>query len=136
MILSKSIEYALKSLVLIKYQSTNITITDISNKLDIPKNYTSKILLNLVKKNYITSQKGPGGGFKPLDYTNTIKELITDIDGEFRYDRCVMGLSNCSDDNPCPLHEHFKNIKKSILCDFMELTIDEICKNPDKVLKL
>ena len=67
---------------------------------------------------------------------NTIKELITDIDGEFRYDRCVMGLSNCSDDNPCPLHDHFKNIKKSILCDFMELTIDEICKNPDKVLKL
>ncbi len=136
MILSKSIEYALKSLVLIKCQSSNITISDISDKLDIPRNYTSKILLNLVKKNYITSQKGPGGGFKPFDYTKTLKDIITDIDGEFKYDRCIMGLSDCSDKNPCPLHEHFKDIKKTILCDFMELTIGEICENPDKVLKL
>ena len=50
--------------------------------------------------------------------------------------RCVMGLSDCSDRNSCPLHEHFKDIKKTILCDFMELTIGEICENPDKVLKL
>ena len=27
-------------------------------------------------------------------------------------------------------------LKKTILCDFMELTIGEICENPDKVLKL
>ncbi len=136
MILSKSVEYALKSLILIKYQSSNINVTDISSKLDIPKSYTSKLLQTLVKKDYISSQKGPGGGFRPNNYTFTIKDLIIDIDGEFKYDRCVMGLSNCSNDNPCPLHEHFRDIKSTILCDFMELTIEKICENPDKVLKL
>jgi Rrf2 family protein len=134
--LTKSTEYAIKSLILIKYQSSYIGVEEISQRLDTPKNFTAKILQLLTKKGYIDSQKGRGGGFIPKDYTRTIKTLIGDIDGEFRYDRCVLGLSDCSDSNPCPLHDYFKPIKTKILDEFMEVTIEEICKNPNKVLKL
>lgn len=134
--LTKSTEYAIKSLILIKYQSSYIGVEEISQKLSTPKNFTAKILQLLTKKGYIDSQKGRGGGFIPKDYTRTIKTLISDIDGEFRYDRCVLGLSDCSDSNPCPLHDYFKPIKTKILDEFMEVTIEEICKNPNKVLKL
>jgi len=134
--LTKSVEYAIKSLILIKYQDSRIGVNEISSKLDTPKNFTAKILQVLVKKGYVFSQKGPGGGFVAGDYTRTIKDLIIDIDGDFRYDRCSLGLSDCSDNNPCPLHDYFKPIKNKILNEFMIVTIDEICKNPNKVLKL
>lgn len=134
--LTKSVEYAIKSLILIKYQDSHISVDQISQKLSTPKNFTSKILQLLTKKGYIISQKGPGGGFISNDYSRTIKELITDVDGAFKYDRCVLGLSDCSDVNPCPLHDYFKPIKSKIIGEFMEVTIEEICKNPNKVLKL
>lgn len=134
--LTKSVEYAVKSLILIKYHDDMIGVSNISEKLSIPKNYTAKILQVLTKRGYINSQRGPGGGFTPLDYSRTLKELIVDIDGSFVYDRCALGLSDCSDENPCPLHDYFKPIKKKILEEFLLVTIDEICKNPNKVLKL
>lgn len=134
--LTKSVEYAIKSLILIKYQDNRIGVEDISTKLSTPKNFTAKILQTLVKKGYVASQKGPGGGFLPVDYTKTIKELIIDVDGEFKYDKCALGLSECSDSNPCPLHDFYKPIKTKILDDLMNVTIEEICKNPNKVLKL
>lgn len=134
--LTKSVEYAIKSLILIKYQDSKIGVDEISTKLSSPKNFTSKVLQVLVKKGYILSQKGPGGGFQPNDYSKTIKDIIFDIDGSFKYDKCVLGLSECSDENPCPLHDFYKPIKSKILDELMNVTIDEICKNPNKVLKL
>ena len=134
--LSKSVEYAINSLILIKYQDSSINIESISDRLEIPKNFTAKILQILVKKGYINSRRGPGGGFSVNDYSFTIEDIVNDIDSGFKYDRCVLGLSECSDDNPCPLHENYKPIKNKILKKFMKITIDEICKNPNKVLKL
>jgi Rrf2 family protein len=134
--LTKSVEYALKSLILIKYEENNIGLNEISDKLNIPKNFTGKILQILVRRGYINSKKGPGGGFTINDYTKSIKDLVMDIDGSFKYDRCSIGLSDCSDDNPCPLHDFYKPIKLKIINDFMPITIEEVCKNPNKVLKL
>ena len=134
--LTKSVEYAIKSLVIISRQEISIGVFDISDKLSIPKSYTSKILQILVKRGYISSQRGPNGGFLILDYNRSLKDLIIDIDGDLKYDRCAMGLSQCSDENPCPLHEYFKPIKTKILDEFLNIKIDEICKNPNNILKL
>ena len=71
-----------------------------------------------------------------LDYNRSLKDLIIGIDGDLKYDRCAMGLSQCSDENPCPLHEYFKPIKTKILDEFLNIKIDEICKNPNNILKL
>lgn len=134
--LTKSVEYAIKSLVIISRQTNAMGVFDISEKLSIPKSYTSKILQILVKRGYISSYRGPRGGFIMLDYNKSLKDLILDIDGELKYDRCAMGLSKCSDENPCPLHEYYKPIKSSILDSFLNVSIDEICKNTNLILKL
>lgn len=134
--LSKSVEYALKSLVLIKTSNDNINVETISEKLNSPRSFTSKILQILVKSEYINSQRGPGGGFSINNYNLTIGDVIRDIDHSFKYDRCVLGLSDCDDTNPCPLHDFYKPIKEKILNDFMTITINEMCENPNKVLKL
>jgi len=134
--LSKSVEYALKSLIIINESDSSINIDDICNNLDIPKSFTAKLLMILTKKGYITSKKGPGGGFKRNDYERTIKDVIIDIDGDFKYDRCSLGLSKCSNETPCPMHDYFKPIKDKILTEFMIVTISELCNNPNKILKI
>jgi len=134
--LSKSVEYAIKSLVLINNKPNHINVELISDELNIPKNFTSKILQLLTKKGYIISRKGPGGGFIKDNYKNTIKQLIIDIDGNFRYNRCVINDKECNDISHCPLHDHFKGIRSKILNEFMEISIEEICKNDQNLLNL
>jgi Rrf2 family protein len=133
---SKSVEYALKSLIIIDQSDENINSDMISTKLDIPKNFTSKILQILSKKDYISSKKGINGGFTRLNYEKTIKELIIDIDGKFTHDKCALGLGSCSDENACPLHNVYKPIKEEILNTLMNKRIKDVCKDPNKVLKI
>lgn len=132
---SKSVQYALKSLILIKHEGACINIDTISQKLDVPRNFTSKLLKELSKRGYIDSQKGPGGGFSTKNYERTVRQLIVDIDGQVALDKCSLGLSECSNENPCPMHVHFYPIRQKLNA-LMELTLSEICDNPDRTLKL
>ncbi len=133
--LTKSVEYAIKSLIHIYRSDKVINVIDISNELETPRNYTSKILKTLSTKGYITSQRGPGGGFSILDYNKTLSDLIIDIDGQLlvNENKCVMGLSECKDSRPCPLHKHFCSIKKDIE-KLYSLKIEDICNNDDFLL--
>lgn len=124
--LSKSVEYAIKSLVFIYNKENHVNVEMISMELNIPKNFTSKILKILTKKGYIISRKGPGGGFIKNNYSKTIKELVIDIDGNFTYNRCVINEKECDVTNKCPLHEYYKGIKHMIINDFLENTIEKI----------
>jgi Rrf2 family protein len=137
--LSKSVEYALKSLILIKDRfdktQTCIGVIEINTTLDIPKHFTAKILQTLVKQEYIKSTKGPGGGFTPDNYSKTLRELIISIDGSFKFDKCVLGLENCSDSTPCPLHTEYKILKKDLICSMFDKSILDICNSPNKILK-
>lgn len=137
--LSKSVEYALKSMIFIKdrfdTQQTCVGIAEINIGLDIPKHFTAKLLQTLVKQEYLKSTKGPGGGFEPSDYKKTLKDLIISIDGVFKFDNCVLGLENCDDLTPCPLHAEYRLLKKDLICSMFDKTIFDICKSPNKILK-
>ena len=111
--LSKTCIYALRATVLIAHDATvdkKMGIKEIAGELDLPTPYLGKILQQLSKNNIIQSIKGPHGGFYLDDKSKQIKiiTIIEVIDGVAFFTNCGLGLKECSEEHPCPLHDEFK----------------------------
>ncbi len=129
---SKTTEYALRAVLYIaKHASVDnkLSIQVISNGIGSPKSFTAKILQKLTKDNaFITSVSGPNGGlFISEDALNTsMMKVLKLLDDDHVITKCVLGLHECSEVNPCPMHHRYKLIKPLLLEMFEHKTIREL----------
>jgi Rrf2 family protein len=134
---NKETEYALRALVYIQMQNYNGNrpgTDEIAREIEAPRFYTAKILQRLVRMSFVMSLKGKGGGFffnqkKP---ELTIKKLINATEGSKIITGCGFGLKNCSEDNPCPLHEKYAPIREAIKKLVSTETIQSLAKKNAK----
>jgi Rrf2 family protein len=129
---SKSTEYALRAVIYIaKYGSADnkLSLEAISSAIDSPQSFTAKILQKLTKNNaLISSVTGPRGGFFMTESSKkaNLMYILTLLDSDTVISKCVMGLNDCSDVNPCPMHEQYKNIKPQLIEMFETKTIENL----------
>jgi len=128
---SRSCEYGLQAVLYLAQQSDKYTlIKEISENLEIPTHFLAKILQNLTKSGLLTSYKGPGGGFAlamPAEKM-TLLQVVQAIDGLEFAQNCVMGFPECSDSNPCPLHQSWANIRANLVQMLARETIGELAQ--------
>lgn len=117
---SKSCEYGIKAIIYIATQSLEnerVKIGDIAKNTDTPEAFTAKILGTLTKHNIVSSLKGPYGGFE-IDKNRMqhikLSEIVSAIDGESIYNGCALGLSECDEAHPCPMHHKFSKIRSEL----------------------
>ena len=116
---SKTCEYAIRALIFIAQKSkdrSRISIKDISSGIDSPEYFIAKILQDLSRKGFVQSAKGPNGGFY-MDDANleqSVADIVREIDGDKLFSGCGLGLKECSEDHPCPIHNDFKHIRQEI----------------------
>ncbi|PRY01221.1 BadM/Rrf2 family transcriptional regulator [Pontibacter ummariensis] len=129
--LSKTTEYALRAIVYIAINSVDghkVGIKEIAQELELPAHFLGKILQDLVRKGVISSIKGPHGGFflhRPASKIN-ILEVVRIIDGLEAFKKCGMGMKECSDKHPCPLHNDIKTYRDHLLKVFSTKTIQDL----------
>ena len=117
---SKACEYAIKSSIYIAKQSLSdqvVNVKEVSQAVDAPEAFTAKILQQLCRAKLLYSLRGKQGGFIfPKESLQRIKiyDIIRIIDGEGIFKKCGLGLKQCSNENPCPVHEDFKHIREGI----------------------
>lgn len=117
---SKACEYGIRAIIHIAAQSQEgkrVGLKEISKQIDSPEAFTAKILQILSKNNLIDSIKGPMGGFEiDLKQMKKIKlsEVVSAIDGDSIYKGCGLGLKECSEKRPCPVHNQFKTIRNEL----------------------
>lgn len=129
---SKAFDYALRSLV---YMSANpdqefFGVKELAADIKVSKTYLGKILQDLVRHGFLKSITGPGGGFglaKPAKKIK-MKDILDVIDGNRLEDNCILGLGECSDSNPCPIHDTWKKHKKELIEKFKKTSIEEAGK--------
>jgi Rrf2 family iron-sulfur cluster assembly transcriptional regulator len=117
---SKTCEYGIRATIFIASQSCQnkrVGLKDIAEKIDSPEAFTAKILQILSKNNIIHSIKGVGGGFDiPRETMKDIKlaQIVNALEGDRVFTGCGLGLTHCSEDHPCPMHEKFKTIRNEL----------------------
>ena len=117
MIFSHSCQYAIKSCIYLAKKREKTDVVEIAAYINSPAHFTSKILQKLAKNNIISSSKGRSGGFYLNDeqFQNlTVKQICIVFDDEKLLFGCILGLSECNEENPCPVHNIGVEIKERL----------------------
>ncbi|MEX0945210.1 MAG: Rrf2 family transcriptional regulator [Balneolaceae bacterium] len=130
MILSKSSIYGLRASILLakKNRMGFTTIRELSEELNISFHFLTKVLQELTKSEIMVSFKGPNGGVKLAKPPNkiTFKEIVNSIDGNYIIHDCPLGLSECGELDPCPLHDQWMDLKWNLEVMMAKTTLDDI----------
>lgn len=133
--LSQKCKYAIRAVLYLSIESNKQKGLkggkNVSEALKIPLAFTSKILLELARAGILTSVKGPGGGFF-LSPDNLKVPIITIVEamGDIGYfSSCGLGLDECSEEHPCPIHDSFKFGRDKLLTLFNTKTIGELAED-------
>ncbi|WP_027377012.1 RrF2 family transcriptional regulator [Kaistella palustris] len=128
--LSKTCEYALRAMIYIAQNSKDgsmINIKEVAAQINSPELFIAKILQNLSRQNFLQSSKGRYGGFYISDKEaeTSLADIITAIDGDKMFEGCGLGLSSCSDANPCPIHNTYKEARHQLQQIYGETTLSQ-----------
>jgi len=118
--LSKATEYAIRALVFIQLQNLKGRrpgVPETAREIEAPVAFTAKILHTMTRHGLLKSMKGRGGGFFFENNRTdlTLYKVILVMQGEDIFTSCGFGLKNCSDENPCPLHDQFIRLREGFL---------------------
>lgn len=136
LLFSRQCEYALQAVVYLalKKEGERISIRDLTERLDIPYHFLGKILQDLTRKGFLTSVKGPHGGFAlamPAEKI-TLFQIVDAIDGAGFSHNCVMGFPDCSGKNPCAVHETWSGLRDGITTMLLVKNIGQLAKEMKK----
>jgi Rrf2 family protein len=132
-VFSRACEYAFQAILYLASQppETPILQRDISSALNIPPHFLGKVLQLLRRSNLVISKKGKSGGFllgrSPQDIF--LYDILEAVDGCSSLDDCILGFTQCGDENPCPAHSQWKQSKEKILEMLQSRNAQELSKD-------
>ncbi len=135
---SKATEYALRATIYIAQKGSKekkLGIAEIAKAIDSPKSFTAKILQSLTRNNKIVrSAPGPNGGFYITASCRNlpVRFVLEAVGEEGILTKCVLGLRECSEKKPCPMHNDYKAIKFQLIRLFETKTIQNLVEEIDK----
>lgn len=135
--ISKSCKYAIRATLFVASRindGVKLSIKDIAKEINAPEAFTAKILQSLTKHKLMTSLKGPYGGFFSEEHHLKLPliNIVNAIDGVSVFHECGLGLKQCSDKHPCPLHHEYKGARDKMLKVFNNTTIGQLSKTLKK----
>ncbi|HNW59883.1 MAG TPA: Rrf2 family transcriptional regulator [bacterium] len=115
MILSRSCDHAIRAALYVALHQDRayVPIREIAAELGISFHFLTKILQILTQAGIMASFKGPNGGValaRPAEEIS-LKEIVRAIDGDRLFSGCMIGLDQCDDAHPCPLHDQWSKLR-------------------------
>lgn len=129
--LSNISKYAILGLSQIIKNSTKgekTKVGEITECVDVPKAFLSKILQKLTKQGYLSSLKGPNGGFYLTEeqMKASILDIITELEGKDIFNNCFLSFEACNSENPCPMHDLIIKEKTSLQIKLRKLKVKDL----------
>ncbi|GAB4177551.1 MAG: Rrf2 family transcriptional regulator [Calditrichia bacterium] len=127
--LSKTAEHAIRATIYIALQENRyVSVNELKEKLDIPYKYVGRIMPVLARAGIVHVQRGKLGGYKIEKDLSHIKleDIVEALETLEDFTRCLLGFPNCSDENPCPVHEFWGPIRQKLSDEFLKLSLKDI----------
>jgi len=95
--LSEAASIALHGIILIAKEKAGLNVIKIAERTDTSKHHVAKVMQRLVKAGYLSSQRGPSGGFvlrkNPKDIN--FLDVYEAIEGPIEIHKCPMDKQIC-----------------------------------------
>ncbi len=130
--ISKACRHAIRAVVYLGSEAVSgapVKTADIALAIDAPAPFTAKLLQKLVLGGIVRSARGLGGGFYiPAEELGHISllQVVYAIDGEDIFKHCGLGLRECSNREPCPLHGTFRSIRRELKDELRKRSLKEL----------
>jgi Rrf2 family protein len=100
----------------------------IAQEIAAPQNYLGKLLKALAEEGLVESQKGLGGGFRLARDPKQISllDVFEPIEHVSRWSGCILGRPECSEVDPCAIHERWKAVRDAYLRMLRRTTVAEL----------
>ena len=100
----------------------------IAQEIGAPHNYLGKLLKTLAEEGLVESQKGLGGGFRLARNSQAISllDVVEPFEHVSRWSGCILGRPECSEADPCAIHNRWKAVRNAYLQMLERTTIAEL----------
>lgn len=125
---SQTTEYALRAFIYIAREDPrSVRLNEIAEAVDAPARYLAKILSQLTRAGFLTSTRGPAGGFaiKPRRVPVTLA-AIAEVFVKAAPPRCLLGSGPCGSNPDCPVHQRWAPIATSMSSFLARTTVAEL----------
>jgi Rrf2 family transcriptional regulator, iron-sulfur cluster assembly transcription factor len=126
---SKTQEYALQAVILLATTPEMFRLNrDVAAQLDVPGPYLAKVLKRFARLGFLESAKGRGGGYRvsPRTLQSSVRDVMAAVDGNDPFSGCAMGMSRCTEQSACPLHDKWAPMRDRMERLFGNVTIAEL----------
>jgi Rrf2 family protein len=132
MLLPQTAEYALRATIRIAARERAaprawVRVGDLAADVDVPRNYLSKTLHQLVRAGVLVSTRGPAGGFRLAVPADAL--TLAQVAGVFAaplHHRCLLGTGPCGTNPDCPVHARWKPVASGMDAFFANTTIHDV----------
>jgi len=135
--LSNTSKYTIRILsYMVNYKETPlISAKELSENLNIPYKFLTKIMTELVKVGFIESIRGREGGYKFLRKASeiTVSDILTLFNDSIKDEECILGIDSCDSKHKCALHDQWIKSKVQLQKMFKESTIESIAGEGNKI---
>ncbi len=134
---STTTQYALRALAKLAEvePGTAILGRDLARQADIPANYLSKVLLAMRNAGLLSASRGTGGGYRlerPPEEIRLI-DVCEIFDAPRAKPSCLLGKTECSDEDACSAHEAWKEVRSTFMCFLESRTLADISRTASRV---
>ncbi len=123
-------QYAIRIMTFIVQNDTTklFNAKSISQNLEIPYKYMTKIMTQLTNANIIKSVRGREGGYAILKEPSHIKivDILESVKECLNSKNCLLGVGLCSETKKCALHDKWQTPKHSMLDMFQNTTLADL----------
>ncbi len=131
--ISNKCKYALRAILFLSIEAdeqNKKSLLEIADALKMPAPYLGKVLQEVVNYKVMSSVKGPNGGFflTRENLETPLMNVIEAVDGLGYFEGCGLGLSECSEDHPCPIHDDFKKSRDHLINVFTNKSVKELAQ--------
>jgi Rrf2 family protein len=105
---------------------TCLSADEIATARNLQRPFLGKVLTALSAAGIIAGTRGPGGGytFAVPPQQVTLHDVYVLFDRERSSDRCPVGGGICGNDDKCPLHDRFAEVRRATDRVLHETTFD------------
>lgn len=128
--LDNTTQYTIRILSYIaKYGTSRLySAKELSEILNIPYKFLTKIMTELVKSGFVESIKGREGGYKLSKPAKeiSIHDILESSNKLVGDTKCILGIGECDEKNKCALHDQWVKPRDLIKKMYKDTTLDKL----------
>ena len=108
---------------------------ELSRATDVSGHFLSKVLQQLVRSQFIRSQRGSGGGFALAVAASGVSllDVVEAIEGPVRLDLCIEEGPSCDRKSGCPAHEVWADAQAALVKVLAAASIASLAGNAHSI---